>query len=399
MRLQLWTYNYHPEPTGIAPVSRALALALRERDHAVEIVTAHPHYPSPEWGRRALPYRERQDGLPVLRLPLWIGRGSALERYRQELTFMTAQFAAAPLLARPDLAIVVSPSFPALLPAIIAHRARRTPWVLWLHDILPDGATATGVVDEGSRVIRLARTLELSAYRHADRIVVLSPAFIDNLAAKGVPEKKIRLVYDPATRRPSRPRPAAVGKRGPLRVLSMGNIGFSQGLAPLVSAVERSPDLDGTELDLVVTGTGVAAEEVQAEVLGRRVRMVGVLDDEDLERELLTADIGLVTQNYGGGEFNIPSKLMNFMAYSLPIVAAVNPGGEVARLVRGAEAGWIVDSSRPEELPRELARLASERDEVAHRGEQARSYANRHFDVDAFAERFEAVLGEVSLRR
>ncbi len=399
MRLQLWTYNYHPEPTGIAPVSRTLALALRERDHAVEIVTAHPHYPSPEWGRRALPYRERQDGLPVLRLPLWIGRGSALERYRQELTFMTAQFVAAPLLARPDLAIVVSPSFPALLPAIIAHRARRTPWVLWLHDILPDGATATGVVDEGSRVIRLARTLELSAYRHADRIVVLSPAFIDNLAAKGVSEEKIRLVYDPATRRPSRPRPAAVGRGGPLRVLSMGNIGFSQGLAPLVSAVERSPDLDGTELDLVVTGTGVAAEEVQAEVLGRRVRMVGVLDDEDLERELLTADIGLVTQNYGGGEFNIPSKLMNFMAYSLPIVAAVNPGGEVARLVRDTEAGWIVDSSRPEELPRELARLASERDEVAHRGEQARSYANRHFDVDAFAERFEAVLGEVLLRR
>ena len=118
MRLQLWSYNYHPEPTGIAPVSRTLALALRDRGHAVDIVAAHPHYPSPEWGRRVLPYRERQDGPPVLRLPLWIGRGSAMERYRQELSFMTAQFAAVPLIARPDLAIVVSPSFPRPFPVL-----------------------------------------------------------------------------------------------------------------------------------------------------------------------------------------------------------------------------------------------------------------------------------------
>ncbi len=234
MRLQLWSYNYHPEPTGIAPVSRTLALALRDRGHAVDIVAAHPHYPSPEWGRRVLPYRERQDGPPVLRLPLWIGRGSAMERYRQELSFMTAQFAAVPLIARPDLAIVVSPSFPrpfpvlspsfpALLPAIIAHRARSTPWVLWLHDILPDGATATGVVDEGSRVIRIARTLELAAYRNAGRIVVLSPAFTENLTAKGVPDEKVRLVYDPATPRPRDPAtPRPGGLRGHARGRSAG---------------------------------------------------------------------------------------------------------------------------------------------------------------------------------
>lgn len=278
-------------------------------------------------GRCVLPYRERQDGLPVLRLPLWIGRGSAMERYRQELSFMTAQFAAVPMIARPDLAIVVSPSFPALLPAIIAHRARSTPWVLWLHDILPDGATATGVVDEGSRVIRIARTLELAAYRNAGRIVVLSPAFTENLTAKGVPDEKVRLVYDPATRRPSRARARPVGRSGLLRVLAIGNIGFSQALAPLMAAVERAPELEGTQLELVITGTGVAAEDVQAALLGRRVRMVGVLDDDGLEHQLLTADIGLVTQNYRGGEFNIPSKLMKLHGLRTPD----RGGGEPAR--------------------------------------------------------------------
>ena len=41
-----------------------------------------------------------------------------------------------------------------------------------------------------------------AAYRTADRIVVLSRAFCDNLVAKGVPRDKIELIYDPATRVP-----------------------------------------------------------------------------------------------------------------------------------------------------------------------------------------------------
>ena len=73
--------------------------------------------------------------------------------------------------------------------------------------------------------------------------------------------------------------------------------------------------------------------------------MFGVVDDERLEQEFAAPDIGFVSQRYEGSEFNIPSKLMNFMAYGLPILAAVNPAGEVARLVSESGAGWVVDSS------------------------------------------------------
>ncbi len=72
------------------------------------------------------------------------------------------------------------------------------------------------------------------------------------------------------------------------------------------------------------------------------------MDDDRLETELRTATMALVSQSYEGTEFNLPSKLMNFMAYGLPIVAAVNPGGEVARLVKDAGAGWVADSSDPD---------------------------------------------------
>ena len=88
MRIQLWSYNYDPEPTGIAPLSTLWARGMAERGHDVTVVAAHPHYPEPAWGGAARPYRERRDGIPVIRLPLKVGRSSSRERLVQELSFV-----------------------------------------------------------------------------------------------------------------------------------------------------------------------------------------------------------------------------------------------------------------------------------------------------------------------
>jgi colanic acid biosynthesis glycosyl transferase WcaI len=397
LRVQLWSYNYDPEPTGIGPVSRVWAEGLRDRGHHVEVVAAHPHYPEPAWGSKILPYREVRNDIPVLRLPLWIGRETAGERYRQELSFMAAQFAALPALSSPDILVSASPSFPALFPAMINARVRRIPWVIWLHDILPDGAASSGIVDEGSAVIRAARRLERAAYREAARIIVLSQAFTRNLIEKGVSGDKIQLIYDPATRLPRRV-PFSQPPAQPPRLLSMGNIGYSQGLAPLVAAFERSDALIDTPLRFVITGNGMAADETRSEIRSDRVEMPGVVDDDRLEHELQTATLAFVSQQYDGAEFNIPSKIMNFMAYGLPVLAAVNPTGEVARIVEQAGAGWVVDSSEPDSFPRKLAEILKAPAEIAARGDAAYRYAQQHFTQEGFAERFDESLTEIVRR-
>jgi colanic acid biosynthesis glycosyl transferase WcaI len=394
MKVQLWSYNYSPEPTGIAPVSAALAKGLRKLGHEISVVAAHPHYPSPEWGHAVAPYREAQDGIPVLRLPLWIGRANGAQRMRQELTFVASQFAALPVLGKPDLVVSASPSFPALLPAAIYARLRRLPWMLWLHDILPDGAVTTGIVD-GGMTLRGARWLEQYAYRRSDRIVVLSAPFVDNLRAKGVPDAKIDLVYDPATR-PFPEKTVSKDRFRDPRILSMGNIGKTQGLAPLAGAFERSADVARLGAKLVIAGDGVAADEVREAIRGDHVEMLGVVSDERLEDELRRAALALITQQFEGTEFNLPSKLMNFMAYGLPIIAAVNPDSEVARLVQEADAGWVVDSSDPDALPRGTAHAIEHQDEAIRRGIAGRRFAERHFRTDAFALRFDELVRKVA---
>jgi colanic acid biosynthesis glycosyl transferase WcaI len=390
MRIQLWSYNYDPEPTGIAPLSTVVARELRDRGNDVEVVAAHPHYPQPRWGTRVRPYRERRDGIRVTRLPIWPGRRNGVERIRQEATFTAALAAVAPLLDRPDAIVAVSPSFPGLAPAIASSRARRVPWVLWLQDILPDGAMVTGVIEDGP-LIAAARRFERLAYNSAGRIVVISDSFRDNLLAKGVDDRKIIRAYNPASM------PILERERDPAlidetAVLNMGNVGHTQNLAAIARAFERDPELERLGATLTLAGDGVAADDVRAAITGDRVLITGVLDRPELGSLLERAALGLVSQSYEGIDFNVPSKLMNFMGRGLPVIAAVRPESEVARLVERSGCGWVTTS--PSEAAAVAARALQQPDERAAHGRAGLEFAREHFAPARVAERIEQAVLE-----
>lgn len=391
MRIQLWSYNFAPELIGIGPVSATWANAMAARGHDVEVVAAHPHYPTPEWGVRVTPYRERRDGISVLRLPLWVGHDSAKARLRQEASYAAAQTAALIFLRRPGVLVSVSPSFPALAPAILNVRARRIPWVLWLQDLLPDAAVNTELVGPG-RILQAARALERTAYRTARRIVLISERHRAELAGRGVPDAKLRVISNPTTL-DAAPRPLVPEQFTAPRVLSMGNIGLSQGLVELTRAFEASDELARRHVTMHVAGDGVQADAVRAEIRSDRTKLLGIIP-KTIEAELARATVGLVGQRPETGEFNMPSRLMNFMGHGIPVIAVVGPGSEVARVVRSSGGGWVVDAARPAEFPRVVGEVLDDPAEVERRGRAAWEYADEHFTPAGTAGQFERVLEE-----
>jgi putative colanic acid biosynthesis glycosyltransferase WcaI len=393
MKLQLWSYNYAPEPLGIGPVSRAWALAMSDRGHEVEVIAAHPHYPEPRWGRKALPYREVRDGIAVTRLPLIAGRSSVAQRMIQELSFVASQSLAIPALGTPDVVVAVSPSFPALLPTMVNSALRRVPWALWLKDLLPEGAAATGYMTEGTPLFNVARRFELAAYRSARRIFVLSETFRENLLSKGVPAIKVTRVYDPATQGLGpEPTPGGRANRGAApRILCMGNIGRSQNLPAIVRAFEADRELEAVGVRLVLTGTGVAEAEVRAAIGSERVEMKGLLSDAELRDQLRRASLGAVTQ-HNTRAFNVPSKVMNYLGWGLPVVASVRPEGEIAKLLQMSGGGWVTSSADPLEFPRAIREALSDQDELDRRARSGWEFAQENFTPAALAKAFEQEL-------
>lgn len=395
MHIQLWSYNYAPEPLGIGPVSAAMARAMVDRGHTVEVVSAHPHYPQADWGTRVLPYRETRDGIPVRRLPLLAGRQSGSRRTLQELSFGVSQAIAAPFLGTPDALVAVTPSFPALLPALVNARARRIPLILWIQDVLPDGAVSTGYIAANSLRHRAAATLETAAYRASGHIVVLSDAVRENLSRKGVPGAKLTRAYNPATRPiQSLHLTGERGGGGP-RVLYAGNIGRSQGLAALVRAFEEDLELADIGARMVLTGAGVAEQEVRAAIRTARVEMLGFVAEDRLTRELARASLAVVAQSYEGEEFNVPSKLMNYFAAGLPVIASVDPSGEAARLIETVGAGWITDSAKPGEFASQVHVALQDTGELRRRGSAGLAFAAKNLTPERLAQTFESRLRKV----
>ncbi len=390
MRIQLWSYNFAPELIGIGPVSTTWARAMTDRGHEVSVVAAHPHYPSPEWGIRLRPYRERRFGVPVLRLPIWIGRDSTRERLRQEASFAAAQLAALPILGRPDAVVSVSPCFFALGPAMLNVAVRRVPWILWLQDLVTDAAANTGLLSDGV-MLRAAQRYESVAYRAADEIVLISESHRRALLAKGVEGGKLQVITNPTTL--SAPAQAAGSERSSAapRILNMGNIGLSQGLAALVRAFEASPEMEYRRVEFRFAGDGVEVPTLKNEIRSGRVKVLGVIPDT-ISEELERATIGLVSQLPQTGEFNMPSRLMNFFGHGVPVLAVVGLNSEVARVMRESGGGWVIDAADPDDFPRTVADILDRPSEIIQRGQAARLYADEHFTPAATSAAFETVI-------
>jgi colanic acid biosynthesis glycosyl transferase WcaI len=362
--------------------------------HEVTVVAAHAHYPEPVWGKRLRPTKSNVEGVELIRLPLWIGRGTAKQRMRQDASFAGSLMAAFPLLPKCDARVVVTPCFPALGTAIAANKLDKTPWMLWVQDILPDGAIDTGLIDADSKAAIASRKLELASYESAERIAVISDNFQTNLAAKNVPAEKISRIYNPATVDiVDMPRSEFDGAAP--RILVMGNIGYSQGLKKVVREFESSEKLRDIGAKLIITGTGVAADELRASITTDRVEMLGMVSQERLTAELNSATFGLVSQLDTLPEFNFPSKLMNYLAHALPVIASVGPESEVASVIRETGAGWVVNNSVRGELANTIELALDMPGELLVRSAAAHRFATSNLTPQAFASAFEEQLEDM----
>ena len=398
MRVQLWSYNYEPEIQGVAPVSAALAEGLMRAGYEVTVVSAHPHYPEPIWGVRLRPYREVRNGIPVLRLPLWPGRGSGKQRIRQELTVTAAQTIASPLLPAFDVLVATTPCFPALAPAMALARVRRRPWIMWVHDIVPDGAAATGLV-RSPALLEAAWRFERLACASAAHIAVVSDNCRQNLTDKGIPAAKVSRIYHMNSRQPGPTVPDRFTTTPPT-LLALGNVGHSQGLDRIVDVFQSSPSLSALHARLLIAGSGAAAENVRQHIREPdRVLMPGMVTGHELDAVLGSSALGVVSQLPDLKEFNLPSKMMNYMANGLPILAAVRPDSETARLVAESGAGWVTDSARPEEFSTTAAEKLRAPDELQRASDAGRAFAAAQFAPDAVTGRFEDLIDAVTSGR
>ena len=402
MRILIYSYNYHPEPIGIAPLMTELAEGLAARGHQVRVVTAMPNYPErsiyPEYRGRLYATEER-NGVAVQRcFVLTCPNRGLVGRLLLESSFIALSLWPALWGWQPDVILNSSPSLPACLPVALLKTLFQCPSVLNLQDILPEAAIQTGLLSN-PWAIRLLELLETFAYRNATRISVIAQGFRDNLLAKGVPDAKMVPISNWVDVDFITPRPQASSefrRRHQLQdkfvVLYTGNIAETQGVRTALRATKALAAYPNIQMVIVGEGKQLATLEKFRQELGlTNVSLLPFVPRADLPDMLAAADVGLILQKHGVVGFNMPSKTQVLLASGRPILASVPAQGTAAQLVITSGGGIVVAPENPTALAKGILELYHQPEKAVVMARKGRQYALEHYSAKHAIDRYEAL--------
>lgn len=407
MRILIYSYNYHPEPIGIAPLMTELAEGLVARGHQLRVVTGMPNYPERRiyQGYQGRWYMtERRNNVTIQRSTLWI-RGphpNLLDRILLDASFVCTSMVHALKSWPPEVILATVPPLPIGVPASMLGWIRQCPVVLNVQDILPEAAVHVGLL-KNKAMIGVFESLEKFAYHNAHTISVIADGFVDNLISKGVPASKIVKISNWVDVDFIRPMPkednpfrAAHQLNNKFVVLYSGNIGLTQGLETVIEASVRLRHIP--EIAFVIVGEPSAIHELRdyRKACGAPpVLLLPFQDREHLPDLLAGADVALVLQKHNVISFNMPSKIPLHLASGRPIVASVPATGTAAKAVKESGGGIVVPPEDAEALAAAILDLYKHPDKAEALGRQGRLHAIEHYGFEQALDRYEALFEAV----
>jgi colanic acid biosynthesis glycosyl transferase WcaI len=394
LKLVVLCPHFEPDtaPTGV--VMTTIVHELAKLGHEIHVVTALPWYRQHrvESGWVETTWRTRTSVTAwgsVTRLNPFAGEDKK-NLWRRALGFIgfsvisvVAGFKAGRVRGdrrRVDAVIAMSPPLTLGLSGWLIAKGRRAPLVFNIQDVFPDAAIETGVITN-SAVINVSRWLEKVSYRVASIVTVLSDDLRDNVVAKLPVSQASKVVVIPnfVDTEVIQPRDRMTKYREDLGiddrpvVMYAGNVGFSQSLNLLLDAAREFP-----EVAFVVNGSGAARTALEADA--EKLSNVVFGDYQPIERlseVLATADIHAVLLKRGLGKVSVPSKTYSVMAAGRAVIAAIDPGTEVTRLIDGAKCGLTVLPDDSVLLIEALRTMLADFNEIRQMGDRAREFVEQ----------------------
>jgi glycosyltransferase involved in cell wall biosynthesis len=410
----LYISQYYPPEMG-APAARASELARHwaQAGHDVSILTGFPNHPTgvvpEEWRSRLrrLVYLENVGGVKVYRTWLWpLPNRKAHERMRNYASFCVSAALRGMFLARPDVIIASSPQLLVGLSGWWLSFTKQVPFVFEVRDLWPESFIAVGAGSEDSLLHTVLAKIAGFLYEHADRIVVVSPAFKDRLIEDWkVPAEKITTVengvetdlFAPAAEPETHVLRKSLDAESKFLVAYIGTIGNAHGLETLLSSAETLQRTNPEVLFLLI-GEGAEKERIKSLAASRNLTNVRFLDQqprENIPAYISAADVCLVLlKKTDVFKTVIPTKMLEFMSCARPLILGVE--GQAKEIVEQANAGLIVEPENAEELVHAIQQLPANRDLRTHLGQNGREYIVRNFSRASTAEKYIEVLSKIT---
>lgn len=339
-----------------------------------------------------------------LRLRRRLNKTSYVERFRQDLEYGRLAREAARRFA-PDVYISANMPLDSLRLIQGGLRDADAHFVFWQQDfyslaltkILPKKLPVLGTLIAGHY-----RRLERRIAREAQSIVCISSDFLDQLERWGVDRDKCVTIENWSALdeiRPVAARPTAWQREQGLAdrrlVLYSGTLGLKHNPELLWRLARALADEPATrDVTLVVCSQGVGADWLRERLAGAPdtpLCLLGFQPYERLSEVLGSASLVVALLEPDAGVFSVPSKVLSYTAAGRAILLAAPAVNLAARTVAREDAGTVVDPLDLDGFVGAALGLLAEPARLDAMGANGRAYAERAFDIDTIADRFEAL--------
>ena len=269
-----------------------------------------------------------------------------------------------------------------------AWLSKHTKTIYDLQDIFPDTLVSSGKANEKSLLVKVFRKIEKYIYKHNTYIRVISQDMAATLKARGVPDRKISLIYNwvdenEVTYIERQDNPMfdmlQIPREG-FYVCYAGNIGLLQNLSTLIDAAEILKEKE-PQIQFIVIGDGAWKSEMLKQIHQKHllnIRVYPMQEAKYVPYVYNLADIGVVTVTKGVSKGSMPSKTWAIMSASHPVICETDEGSELENIIKKNDCGLCISPGDSEDFTAKVLQLYHSREMIVNMGNNARTYVENN---------------------
>lgn len=399
MRILIITQYFYPENFRINDV----CLGLKERGHAVTVLTGKPNYPSGiffegySWFSNSY---ERWNGIDVYRSNLILrGNGKAINLFLNYFSFaFLAIFRLFSIKSNFDIVFIYAPSpLTVAFPGIVASKLFKAKSVLWVHDLWPESIKVAGGINN-KFILKSIDLMIRWIYNNVNKILIQSEDFLSYVSPQVCDKSKISyypFFAEPFYRVEKPDFKYLDDLPNGFKLIFAGNIGEAQSFPTLLAAAKEILKMK-LPIYWIIFGEGrmkpLVLKEIAEHGLENHFILKGSFPAIEMPKYFCCVD-GLIVSLKKSEIFSrtIPGKLQSYLACGKPIIGSLDGIG--ARIINESGSGFSGKAESVEELVESILKLFNLSEEGRKvLGENGRIYFEKEFEREALLDKLENIL-------
>ena len=264
---------------------------------------------------------------------------------------------------------------------------------LLLKDIFPQNAVDLGMFSKNSLIYWYFRQKEIGLYKHADYIGCMSPANVEFVLRHNsflvherveIAPNSIELKKDPINiDRESIRKKYDLPIDRPIFIYG-GNLGKPQGIDFLIQCLNAN--CQRNDCHFLIVGNGTEYHKLENWFINTKTDNVSLfprLPKEDYDALVQSCDIGFIFLDHRFQIPNYPSRLLSYLEYKMPIIAATDINTDIGTIAEKNGYGYCCESKYVESFTACVNKYITTPDTIRKMGERGYQFLLDNYQVDS----------------